>query len=268
VGRYAGGQWDAALRFPLKLEDGATAGGAWRFAINNTGGIVWISGTDKGDTRVYLTQGGKHQPLCTYGVTTSPTAAIDGKTVFSCDDFALDDSGRVLLRLHFQGDGAQHLYSWNQGVWTPAVLVNRTTVKGQVISGVNILRAMGMHIEAGLNTPLGTFIAEWADSGWAVRYGPNDVMPTGTILNTVNNYLEVNASGDIAFVNGQNSGFGVYSQRSGSLSTVMTTARPTDDGDYLVNILGLDLRDDGTIYLLAMNQYDELVLYSATPKSN
>ena len=52
---------------------------------------------------------------------------------------------------------------------------------------------------------------------------------------------------------------------NGVLSTVLTTGRPTEAGDLLVTILGLDLTQDGTVYLLAVNQNDELVLYSATP---
>ena len=46
---------------------------------------------------------------------------------------------------------------------------------------------------------------------------------------------------------------------------MLTTGRRTADGDYLVTILGLDMRDDGTVYLLALNEKDELVFYAATP---
>jgi hypothetical protein len=90
-------------------------------------------------------------------------------------------------------------------------------------------------------------------------------MPTGFPLNFVNNYLEANPNGDMVFVSSIYPSQAVYFRRNGVLSTVLTTGRPTEAGDLLVNILGLDLAADGTVYLLAINQNDELVLYSATP---
>lgn len=266
IGRYADGQWSAALRFPFKLEDGATAYGTWKFALNNTGAIAWIGNNDKNDTRVYVTQDGQNLPVCAIS-NNYPAGTIDGKIVQSCDDFLLDDAGRVFLRLHFQGDPLQHLYVWKQGVLTPAVLTNRTTIGGQVINNVQVLRSSGMRTFASLQTALGSFIAEWTDSGWSVRFGPNDRMPTGVTLNSVFNYLEVNTAGDIAFITSSFGSLGLFFARGSNTATALTTDRRTADGDYLINILALDFRDDGTIYLLAVNQDDELVFYSATLKS-
>jgi hypothetical protein len=81
----------------------------------------------------------------------------------------------------------------------------------------------------------------------------------------VNNYLEANPNGDMVFVSAAYPSQAVYYRHNGVLSTVLTTGRPTEAGDLLVTILGLDLTQDGTVYLLAVNQNDELVLYSATP---
>jgi hypothetical protein len=60
----------------------------------------------------------------------------------------------------------------------------------------------------------------------------------------------------------------VFLQRGASIATVLNSGRRTDDGDLLVTIQGIDLREDGTIYLLALNERDEQVLYSATPIGN
>jgi hypothetical protein len=89
-------------------------------------------------------------------------------------------------------------------------------------------------------------------------------MPTGFLLTNVNQ-LEANPAGDLVFVSQAYPSFGVFFQRAGQISTVLTTGRRTADGDYLVTILGLDMRDDGTVYLLALNEKDELVFYAATP---
>jgi hypothetical protein len=47
---------------------------------------------------------------------------------------------------------------------------------------------------------------------------------------------------------------------------VLTTGRRTDDGDFLVNILSLEFRDDASVYLLGLNEADELVFYEAKPR--
>jgi len=51
---------------------------------------------------------------------------------------------------------------------------------------------------------------------------------------------------------------GVYRQ-------VHNLFRPTDEGDYLLRINAMDFRDDGTVFILAVNQFDEVVLYEANP---
>jgi hypothetical protein len=264
IGRYRGGQWDVALPFPIKLEDGAAAGGPYRIAVNNAGAIVWGSGTDKGDTRIYLSQNGQNQVLCANGVISNPAAVIDGQAVYSCDDFYLDDQTRVFLRLHFQGDTSPRTYVWNNGNWQLAVELNKTQIGGRAIASINLLRPMGSRFFATLQTDAGTFVGEWTDAGWSVLLSPIDKMPTGFLLTNVNQ-LEANPAGDLVFVSQAYPSFGVFFQRAGQISTVLTTGRRTADGDYLVTILGLDMRDDGTVYLLALNEKDELVFYAATP---
>ncbi len=267
VGRYSGGKWSAALRFALKTEDGTTAWGPYRIAVNDTGSIAWISGTDKGDTRIYLSQGGRNQLVCVNDAAKDPASKLDGRSIFNCDDFVLDNAGRMMVRLRFQGDPLQYTYFWSQGQLTVAVTPNKTTAGNFAITGVNLLRATGNHLLAVLQTAAGSYLSEWTDSGWTVRYSPADAMPTGAVFNSVWSHMEASSSGDLAFVSSPNApGYGVYAQRNGALQTVLTTYLPTPDGDYIVNILSLDLRDDGTVYLLAVNQNDELVFYSATPK--
>ncbi len=260
VARYSGGQWSVALKFPIKLDDGATAYGAYRIAVNNNGAIAWISGTDKQDTRVYLSQNGQNQLVCKTG------GSIAGDTVFSCDTFFVDDLGRVFLQVHLQNDPVPRTYAWSQGSAQLALQPGKTQLNGNPVNSLNALRTIGPHCFAALQTDLGGNIAEWNGSGWTILYGTNDRMPTGFPLGYLSyNQLEANPNGDMVFVSQAYPSQVVYSRRNGVLSTVLTTGRPTEAGDLLVNILGLDLKEDGTIYLLALNQNDELVLYSATP---
>jgi hypothetical protein len=226
--------------------------------VNNAGAIVWISGTNKQDQRVYLSQNGQNQLVCQTG------AAIAGETVFSCDSFYVDDLGRVFLQARIQNDPVDRTYVWNQGTWQLAVRPYQTQIAGRTVNYVNSIHPMGSHCFAVLGTDYGSYIVEWGNSGWTIIYGPNDTMPTGFPLNNVN-FLEANPNGDMAFVSQAYPSQAVYFRRNGVLSTVLTTGRPTEAGDLLVNILGLDLSADGTVYLLAINQNDELVFYSATP---
>jgi hypothetical protein len=268
IGHYQNGQWDTALKFPIKLDDGSTAGGPYRIAVNNAGAMVWGSGTDKGDLRFYVTQNGQHQLLCNNGLFSQDAAVFDGLGVFSCDDFFIDDTGRVLLRLHLQNETIQRSYVWSQGARTLAVLPFQTRVAGRPVSSVNVIRALGEHLIAVLATDAGNFISEWTDSGWVRLVQGLDLQPVGFRLTNIANQMELNPGGDMVFLGQGSPSQVLFFQRNGKTETILNTGRRTDDGDFLVNIQGLDVRADGTVYILALNERDEQVLYSATPIGN
>ena len=265
IARYSAGKWDIAKVFPVKLPDGVTANQPYRIAVNNTGGIAWEGGTDKADTRVYLARGDKVDLVCNNGQSTDKTGAvIDSLPVYSCDDFWLDDNGRMFLRLHFQGEPAQRTYVWTEGTYQLAAQLNKTVVGGRTLLSVNQLRAAGTHLYGVLYTDAGTSVLEWGGQGWTTMFTPASTMPTGFYLNNVS-YLEGNPNGDLIFQSQSYPSNGMYVRRGGKLATVFTSAKRTADGDFLVNFQALDIRDDGTIYLLALNEFDEMVFYQATP---
>jgi hypothetical protein len=268
IGRYQNGQWDPALKFPIKVDDGASANVPFRIAVSNSGVMVWATGTDKGDTRVYRTQDGQHQLLCSNGLFTRDGAVFDGIGVFSCDDFFVDDTGRVLLRVHLQNETIQRSYVWNQGTWTLAVQPFRTQVSGRTVTNVNLIRALGSRLSAILATDAGNFITEWTDSGWTRLVQGIDLQPVGFRLTNLANQMELNPSGDMLFMGQGPPSQILFFDQGGKIVTVLNTGRRTDDGDFLVNIQGLDVREDGTIYVMALNERDEQVLYSATPIGN
>ena len=53
--------------------------------------------------------------------------------------------------------------------------------------------------------------------------------------------------------------------KDGTMRQVHNFFRPTPEGEFLIRINAMDLRDDGTVYFLAVNQFDEVVMYQATP---
>ena len=203
--------------------------------------------------------------ICSNGLYTKNGAVINGDPVYSCDGFYVDDLNRVVLQARIQNDPAERTYIWNQGTWQLAVKPNQTQIGGRTVTSVNLLRAAGPHCFAILQTDAGSYLTEWGAAGWSILYGPNDQMPTGFLLTYLANLLEANPNGDMVFIQQASPSQAVYYRRNGVLSTVLTTGRRTEAGDFLVNIFGVDLKQDGTIYILALNEKDELVLYSATP---
>lgn len=106
-------------------------------------------------------------------------------------------------------------------------------------------------------------VAEWQSQGWAIVLDINAMMPNGQVANSVP-ALDVNLRGDLLFQfsNGVNS---MVVRRDNKFYQVHNFFRPTPQGDYLIRINAMDLRDDGTVYFLAATDEDEVVLYQAQP---
>jgi hypothetical protein len=265
IARYAAGAWDTALGLPIVLDDGLSAVNVSQFAVNNNGAIAWTGGTNKGGSPLFLTQNGQHQLVCASGLTTQPPTVIDGHEVTACLQYVLDDNGRLAATVFYRNESIQRIAVWNNGNWQVAVDPFRTRVGGFIVTGSLMVRAAGAHIFGVLQSGGGNILAEWTDAGWSVVYTPNDRVPTGSNVAYVYN-LESNSKGDFVFTSTTPGvGFGIYSRRAGVLSTVLTTGRRTGDGDYVISILGVNLQEDGTIYLLLLNEKGELVFYQAAP---
>jgi hypothetical protein len=109
----------------------------------------------------------------------------------------------------------------------------------------------------------GNVVAEWTGEDWSVLVNVDTPMPNGQISNSVA-ARDVNAQGDLLFqfANGVNS---MVVRRGGKLRQVHNFFQPTPEGDFLIRINSMDLRDDGTVYFLAVTEWDEVVLYEARP---
>src|SRR5581483_2832114 len=192
-------------------------------------------------------------------------AVINGLPIFSCDDFFVDDSGRVFLRVHMQNETIQRSYVWDQGAWTLAVQPNRSQLAGRTVASLSIVRALENRLVALLNTDAGNFVAEWTSSGWSMLMQGPDLKPTGFSLTNLAGQLELGPGGDMVFLGQGSPSQVLFFERSGAIQTILNTGRRTDDGDFLVTIQALDIRQDGTVFILALNENDEQVLYKATP---
>jgi len=250
--------------FPIKI-DTLTVNSPGQLDVNSNGDILFNSSTSAGDTRFFIWSGGQVTQLLTYSTTLATATTIDGRIASGLDSFAIDDTGRVIAELRFRNVSLPVICVWDGKAWTTAAYPTTTKVgKRSVISAPNIVRASGNHLIAALTAETGTnILAEWNGTGWDLLVDVDAIMPNGQNMNSIA-AVDVNRSGDalFQFANGVNT---MVVRKGAKLNQVQNLFRPTPDGDWLIRINAMDLRDDGTVYFLAVNQDDDVVLYQATP---
>jgi hypothetical protein len=268
IGRMTG-DWQPELfvRFPLRVGT-LTINAPTNFDVNSRGEILFVTSTSAGDSRFFvLPPGGEGEPkeILTYSATAATATTINGRIASGFDSFAFDDLGRVLVSLRFRNLGVPVLYLYDNGSWRELALPNTTRVETHTITGIaNLHRAGGGRLYAGLSIQGGNILCEWINNRWEIIVNNTSRMPSGQVATTVVNQ-EANRNGDLLFQHSNGGNNFLVVRRGERLHQVLNLFRPTADGDYLIRINAVDFRDDGTVFLLAMNAEDELVLYKATP---
>ena len=265
IGRIvAGGAPQLVVPFPLRL-DNLTVNSPSQIDVNSQGALLFSSSTSAGDNRIFIYQNGAAKELLVFSATAPTASSIDGRIAQSFDSFAFDDTGRVLAQLRFRGLSVPTLGLWDGNQWRIVAMPNQTRVGEHLITNLpNFPRAAGAKLFAGLTTSAGgAIVAEWQESGWVIAVNITTSMPNGQVANSIA-ALDANVRGDLLFQfsNGVNS---MVVLRGGKFYQVHNFFRPTPEGDYLIRINAMDLRDDGTVYFLAATQLDEVVLYEARP---
>ncbi len=253
------------LPFPLRLDNNLTVNNPGQFDVNGNGDLLFASSTSAGDTRFFIWQNGQTKQILAYSTTLATATTIEGRIVSNFNSFALDSTGRVIAQLLFRGVTLASIGVWDGNTWTIAALPGSSKVGNHTVTNVpNIVRASGPHIVSGLIVDgIGTILAEWQGSSWKILVDITTVMPNGQVANSLS-AADLNARGDLLFQfsNGVNS---IVVLKGGSMRQVHNFFRPTPAGEFLLRINAMDLRDDGTVYFLAVNQFDEVVLYEAVP---
>src|SRR5262249_55947383 len=101
-------------------------------------------------------------------------------------------------------------------------------------------------------------------TSWEVAFDVNEILVTGQRMNSIANY-DVNRNGDIVAQCSTNTNVLTLKRANGKTYYIHMFNELTADGDLLVRTSDFDLRDDGTVYFLAMNVLDEYALYMAKP---
>ena len=260
-----GGAPQLIVPFPLRPDASLTVNTPGQIDINGAGTILFQSSTSAGDNRIFQYQNGQAKQLLVLSATASTASSIEGHIVQSLNSFAIDDTGRVIARLQFRGPSVQGLAVWDGSAWRIAALQNETRITGRLVTGFpDLPRAGGNRLFAGITVSTGgNVVAEWQGSDWSVLVNVDTGMPNGQISNNVA-ALDVSTRGDLLFqfANGATS---MVTRRDGKLRQVHNFNQPTPDGDWLIRINAMDLRDDGTVYFLAVTAQDEVVMYEARP---
>ena len=260
-----GGSPQLVLPFPLRLENNLTVNTPGQLDVNGQGALLFHASTSAGDNRFFIYQDGQAKQLLVLSPTANTASVLDGRIVQSFDSFAFDDNGRVLAQLRFRGLAVPTLGLWDGNAWSIVAMPNVTRVGPHLVTNIpNMPRAAGRKLLVGLTVSGGqTIVAEWQAPGWEIVVNTSSIMPNGQVANSVP-ALDVNVRGDVLFQygNGVNT---MVVRRDNKLYQVHDFFRPTAQGDYLIRIMSMDLRDDGTVYFLAVTEEDEVVLYEGRP---
>jgi hypothetical protein len=266
LGRVAAGSSspELFLRFPVSL-GGVSVNAPFWVDANSRGDVFWASSTSAGDNRLYLSRDGQHQLLLTYSATAATATTLEGRIASNVGGFTLDDTGRLMASISFRNQAANTIYLWNGQTWQFLARANETQVGGQTVTAINnVLRAGGdrlfsMFQVAGARN----IIAEWRGAAWEVVLNDSQVLPHGQVVNSVS-LFDVNRAGDVFFQHSAGTPY-LMVRKGDRYLKVANLFRPVAGGDYVIRVLGIDFRDDGTVYLLAINSEDEQVLYQARP---
>ncbi len=260
-----GGTPQLVLAFPLKLDATLTINNPGQLDVNGNGDVLFNSSTSAGDSRFFIWSNGQTKQILAYSSTLSTATTIGTQIVSSFDTFALDSQGRVIAQLRFRNVSLPSVCIWDGTRWTLAAAPGSTKVGRHTVTNLpTIIKAGGPHLVAGLTVDnIGNILAEWDGAAWKILVDVDTIMPNGQVANSLS-VTDVNTQGDVLFQfsNGVNS---LVLLKNGTFRQVMDFFRATPDGDYLLRINAMDLRDDGRIYFLAANAWDEVVLYEADP---
>ena len=251
--------------FPLRLDNNLTVNAPGQLDVNSNGDILFSSSTSAGDNRFFIWRGGQATQILVHSTSATTASTIDGRIASSFDSFAIDDSGRVIVQIRFRNVNLPVIAIFDGKAWTTASFPGTTRVgKRSITSSANIVRASGNHLLAALTADTGTnVLVEWNGSTWDLLVDIDTIMPNGQVANSIA-AADMNTRGDVLFqfANGVNT---MVVRKNGKMNQVHNLFRPTPDGDWLIRINAMDLRDDGTVYFLAVNQDDDVVLYRASP---
>jgi hypothetical protein len=267
--RMANPEPELFLRFPI-TQGTLTINAPFWVDANANGEVFWVSSTNQGDNRLYITKDGQHKEILAYSGGTTTATTIDGRIATGVDSYILGGDGRVMANIRFRNDTPDNIYVWDGSRWNLVVRVNetrigRTAATERVITGISRFHRAGGNRLFTLVTVAGgsQLICELRGGRLEIVFDNTQVMVHGQVYSSTQNY-DVNSLGDVFFQHNPGIPY-LMASRGETNRVVQNLFRLTAEGEYILRINAIDFRDDGTVYFLAMTSEDETALYVATP---
>jgi len=262
--RLVSGSVETVLR-NFRAEDGVNVGTPYNLAVNDRGAMVWAAGTGSNHNRLYLTEGGQHTLLAYDGREPRwETASPAGGVFITFNQLAVDRGGRVMMYAGVRGGPAGY-FLYANGRWQATALVDSQIGGVTIFNGARLKAVEDRFYAIFSARGGGSLLVEYRDQVWTPVINRYEPAPTGGQIILIGDY-DVNRRGDMVFVATLNNGPSALLTRSpDGLRLAHLLTEPTETGDYLLNVIQVDLRDDGRFYFFGMGLGDRYLLYSAEP---
>ena len=158
------------------------------------------------------------------------------------------------------------MFQYDGGAWQNVCVFGTCKVEGETITGASNLRAFNNNFCALLTSvSLITRISCFDHGTWTTPVRRYDISSDGTEITSLNSF-DVNRKGDIALI--ANTSFGgpnVFLKTTEGFLTVQAAPFPSEEGNYLLNVNSVDLRDDRRVFFIAQDSFGRMVAYAADP---
>ncbi|MGH9719598.1 MAG: hypothetical protein ACRD8O_05260, partial [Bryobacteraceae bacterium] len=267
--RFSGGRLEQVLRYNARTEDGITLTLPTILSVIDGGTMVLNGGTDRNHSRLYRLRGtGEMTFLASNGANPDYVTNIEGfGDVVAWNDVALDASGRVMAALRFRSNPnvVAGLFLWDETKWLAVAAPGATTFGATAVGSISQVKAGADRFFALFQMAGGgSTLAEYRDGKWNPVFGRDDLLPTGQTANNIAAF-EATSRGDVVF-RCSSSGGQVLVRRTPTAMHLVHASFYLEGAEYPLNsYTDIDPRDDGTIYFLALDVNDRLVLLKADP---
>ncbi|MSV30395.1 MAG: hypothetical protein EXQ52_16880 [Bryobacterales bacterium] len=262
--RMTGSRLTRVFAYPAQSSDKVSLSGTFNFSVNDAGAIV--SDNRAGDhSRLNITENGRAVMIASNGQNAKyATSLPSGGTVNGWRDLTIDAGGRVMAFLTTASAGPQGYFLYANDTWKPAVLINSTQFPGQVVTGLDNLRARGDKFYARILFRSGShMVAEYGQDGWKTLLTRSDDV-NGVTLQNVDGF-DVNRRGDLAVIANLGSYRAVLMYADGAVRTVHLGNETAAGGESLTAFWEIEVRDDRRIYFFGIDADDYEYVYLAEP---
>lgn len=251
--------------FPQRQQAGMVYSGFQ--VVANTGGAVAITGgTSFGPQQISIVQNGVANMIAYVGTNAQYRTASPSGGYFSQSlDIGVDDAGNVFANLRVNG-GPDGLFEYSQSKWSALVKVG-DSFDGRPVTAINQIRVSGSACFALITTQGGlSHISRFQNGSWTDLINYGDALPTGGNIFGIGSF-DANRKGSVAAVVTGSGGaqYMLYADGSQTRVAVDNGRQMPSSGEYLIQIFQVSLNDDARIFLTAINQYDQMVLYEFDP---